>query len=79
MDINEIDLVLHEIQQMVSVAISAAEGLGGNEADEDVFQMPAASANLLDFSLFDIDKRLKALREGLDRPAATVVRLGTAA
>ena len=64
-DINEIDLALHDIQQMVSVAINAAETLSGGEADPDICQMPYDKHNLLDFSLFDIEKRVKALRDGL--------------
>lgn len=63
MDTNAIDLALHEIEQMVSVAIDAAGNLNGS--DDGISQMPYAKHNLLDFSLFDIEKRLKALRAGL--------------
>jgi hypothetical protein len=65
MDRDAIDLVLHEIQCMVSVAISAAENLSGSDTDPDICQMPYEKHNLLDFSLFDIEKRLKALRAAL--------------
>jgi hypothetical protein len=38
--------------------------------------MPARDAQLLDFSLNDIAKRAKALRDIIEDPAATVVRIG---
>jgi hypothetical protein len=72
MDRDEIDLALHEIQQMVEVSIRAAERLQGVEEDERVSQMPRADHELLDFSLFDLARRVKASREMLfegDRPA----------
>ena len=65
MDKNAIDLALHEIQQMLSVAIDAAEILSGSDTDPDICQMSMDKHNLLDFSLFDLDKRVKALRAGL--------------
>ena len=65
MDINAIDLALHEIQCTVSVAIDAAETLSGSDADPDVREMSYEKHNLLDFCLFDLEKRVKALRDGL--------------
>jgi hypothetical protein len=71
MDKDAIDLALHEIQQMVEVASRSAETLCRAGGDNETFQMPAADANLLDFSIFDIEKRIKAVRAMLlegDRP-----------
>ena len=71
MDREEIDQALHEIQQMVEVSIRAAERLQGVEEDERVSQMPRADHELLDFSLFDLARRVKASREMLfegDKP-----------
>jgi hypothetical protein len=65
MDKNAIDLALHEIQQMVLVAIDAAETLSGSDTDPDICQISYEKHNLLDFSLFDLDKRVKALRGAL--------------
>ena len=62
MDREEIDQALHEIQQMVEVSIRAAERLQGVEEDERVSQMPRADHELLDFSLFDLARRVKASR-----------------
>jgi hypothetical protein len=56
---------------MVEVSIRAAERLRGVEEDERVSQMPRADHELLDFSLFDLARRVKASREMLfegDRP-----------
>jgi hypothetical protein len=64
MDIDEIDGALHEIEQMVEVAHRATKSLGGI-GDNEIFQMPAADANLLDFSILDIAKRVKALRDAV--------------
>jgi hypothetical protein len=64
------DLALHAIQQMVEVSIRAAESLQG-VGDSDAFQMPARDANLLDFGLFDIEKRVRETRAMLcqgDKP-----------
>ena len=73
MDRDAIDLALHEIQQMVEVSIRAAERLQGVEEDNGVLvsQMPRADHDLLDFSLFDLARRVKASRGMLfegDRP-----------
>ena len=79
-EIDEIDLTLHAIQQMVEVSLRATEGLHGTEDDPAVFQMRSADANLLDFSLFDIQKRVRALRaelqpkESATAPVLTLVR-----
>jgi hypothetical protein len=81
-DRDEIDLALHEIQQMVEVSIRAAERLQGTEEDEMVSQMPRADHELLDFSLFDLARRVKASREMLFvgdkpvtvRPVLSIVR-----
>jgi hypothetical protein len=62
---DEIDGALHEIQQMVECAIRAAEGLTRVEHDKQKFEMPARDAQLLDFSILDIAKRVEALRTDL--------------
>jgi hypothetical protein len=62
MDREAIDQALREIQQMVEVSIRAAERLQGVEEDESVSQMPRADHELLDFSLFDLARRVKASR-----------------
>jgi hypothetical protein len=73
MDRDAIDIALHEIQQMVEVSIRAAESLQfvGDESGVLVSQMPRADHELLDFSLFDLARRVKASRAMLfegDRP-----------
>ena len=65
-DHNDIDLALHRILHMVSVAIDAAEHLNGCDTDKDMSVMPYEKHDLLDFALFDIEKRLKALRQAMD-------------
>ena len=58
MDRDAIDLALHEIQRMVEVSIRAAERLQGVGEDNGVpvSQMPFADHELLDFSLFDLER-----------------------
>ena len=73
MDREEIDLALHEIQQMVEVSIRAAERMQFVGEDALVSQMPRADHEPLDFSLFDLAKRLREARAMLfegDRPVA---------
>lgn len=65
MDRNDIDMVLHEIQQMVSVSITALDPLMGTAKRPDVFEMPATNADLLTFAVFEIRKRVTALRQAL--------------
>lgn len=77
----DIEYAVHDIEQMVEVALRASGSLLGAEHDKQKFEMPARDAQLLDFSINDIAKRVKALREIIEEPepAATVVRIGAAA
>jgi hypothetical protein len=55
---------------MVEVSIRAAQSLQGAD-DNEVFQMPSGDAALLDFGLFDLEKRVKEARAMLchgDKP-----------
>jgi len=61
-----IDYAVHEIKYMVEFAIRASESLLGAEHDKSKFEMPAEDANLLDFALLDVAKRVKALQEILE-------------
>jgi hypothetical protein len=65
--IDEIDYAVHEIEKMCEFAIRAAESLQGKESDKQKFEMPADDAQLLDFALLDVAKRLTALREIIER------------
>ncbi|MCP1747204.1 hypothetical protein ABIF65_009127 [Bradyrhizobium japonicum] len=79
MDVNDIDNALHEIRQMVLVAIGAHESLLGGDPDPEVFSMPRRDAEMLSFSIFDVLKRVEDLKEKLTEPArpqAKIVLIG---
>ena len=76
MDIDEIHDAVHGIAMMVSVLLDAQNGMQAPDTDPSVFQMSRAAGEMLCFAALDIDKRLTALRDGLDRPMATIVRIG---
>jgi hypothetical protein len=65
MDKNEIDGALHEIPMMVSVVLDAVDTLQATDTAARVFQMPDEAGELLCFSVFDIDKRVRALKATL--------------
>jgi hypothetical protein len=50
---------------MVSVVLDAVDTLQATDATPRVFQMPDEAGELLCFSVFDIDKRVKALKAAL--------------
>jgi hypothetical protein len=50
---------------MVLVLLDAVETLLGTDAIPRVFQMPEEAGQMLSFSAFDIDNRVKALRDAL--------------
>jgi len=83
MDKDAIDGALHEISMMVSVLLGAVETLQATDTTPRVFQMPDEAGELLSFSAFDIDKRVKARKAALwddgaepefIRPVLSIVR-----
>ena len=75
MDRDDIDQALHEISMMVSVALGAVETLQATDTAPRVFQMPDEAGELLSFSVFDIDKRVKALKAALCPPRCAVLTM----
>jgi hypothetical protein len=69
MDMNDVDCSLHEIEQMVLVAVGAHESLS-SDTTPGFFQMPEEDSELLSFSVYDILKRVRALRAELQPPEA---------
>ncbi|MBR1145070.1 hypothetical protein [Bradyrhizobium sp. AUGA SZCCT0431] len=65
----DIDFAVHDIEQMVEVALRSSGSMLRAEHDKQKFEMPAQDAQLLDFSLNDIAKRVKALRDIIEQPA----------
>jgi hypothetical protein len=86
MDMDEVDGSLHEIEQMVLVAVNAHESLTGSDTAPGFFQLPAEDSELLSFSVYDLLKRVRALRaemhpphraampEGAKAPVLTLIR-----
>jgi hypothetical protein len=64
MDLNDIDIALHEIKQMVSVAVGAAENLTAGDTEPRVFHLSEADTDLLSFSIFEIQRRVAKLKAG---------------
>jgi hypothetical protein len=65
MDKNDLDNALHEIRQMVLVALEATEDLRRRDAEPALFQLPAEDSEMLSFSLYDLHKRVVELKDGL--------------
>jgi hypothetical protein len=75
MDVNDIDSLLHEIQQMCLVAVRAHESLVASDTAPGFFQMPSEDAELLSFGVYDLVKRIKALRTALYPLPSTVLSI----
>jgi hypothetical protein len=77
---NDVDGSLHEIEQMVLIAVGAHESMMGSDTAPGFFQMPEEDAELLSFSVYDLLKRVRALRaelrapESAKAPVLTLVR-----
>jgi len=56
-------MAINEIKHMVEVACRASMNLNGADDDRDMYQMPADEAQLLDFAINDIQKRVGALQK----------------
>jgi hypothetical protein len=76
MDIDEINNAIHEISMMVSVLLDAQDSMQAPDTNPSVFQMSRAAGEMVCFAALDIDKRVTALRDAMNRPTATVVPIG---
>ena len=65
MDRAAIDIAVHDIAMMVQVLLDAIETMQGNEATPRTFEMPYSDGEMLSFVAFDMEKRVKALRDGM--------------
>ena len=61
MDKNAIGIAIHEIKQMVLVAIVAAET--ASDTDPRYFRLSESDTDLLSFSIFDIQERVTKLKD----------------
>jgi hypothetical protein len=66
MDRDAIGLAIHDLAMMVNVLLNTIETLQGNEATPRAFEMPYSDGEMLSFVAFDLEKRVKALRDGLE-------------
>jgi hypothetical protein len=73
MDINDLDNALHEIEQMVLVAVGAHESLMASDSAPGFFQIPEEESELLSFSVYDLLKRVRALKAELRQPESAKV------
>jgi len=73
---NEIGGAVHAIAMMVEVLLDVLLTLQASEADRSVFEVSRKEGEIISFAAFDIDKRVTALRDALDWPTATVVKIG---
>ena len=64
-DKNDIDNALHEIRQMVLIAINAGLELRRSDADPAFFQLLAEDSEMLSFALYDLRDRVDRLKDGL--------------
>ena len=76
MDINEVQDAVHEIEMMVLVLLDAVVTLRAPDTNPRVFEVSCKAGEMISFASFDIDKRVTALRDTLNRPTATIVRIG---
>lgn len=65
MDKDAIGLAVHEISMMVQVLLASIETMNGKEGTPGAFEMPYSEGEMLSFVAFDLEKRVKALRDGL--------------
>jgi hypothetical protein len=77
MDIDDIHDAIHGISMMVTVLLDAQDSMQAPDADPSVFQMSARIGEMIAFAALDVHERVKALRDALDRPTATIVRIGS--
>ena len=54
---------------MVQVLFNAIETMQSNEETPRAFEMPYNEGEMLSFVAFDLDKRVRALRDGLEGAA----------
>jgi len=69
MDRDAIGLAVHDIGMMIQVLLTAIETMQGNEETPRAFEMPYTDGEMLSFVAFDLEKRVKALRDGLEGSA----------
>jgi len=62
LDINDIQTAVHEIGQMVLVALGPVEDLVRSDVEPGFSHLPAAQAEMLCFALYDLHKRVAELK-----------------
>ena len=76
MDIDKIEDAVHGIAMMVEVLVDAQSSMQGPDNDRSVFQVSRGDGEMIAFASLDIHRRVQALRDMLNGPSATIVRIG---